>query len=224
MRGSPATRRPPALARLDWSVPEGTDAVIVELGANDTLRGIDPKVTREALEGIVGRLRERRIEVLLAGMRAAPNLGPDYGRDFDAIYADLAARERPAALSLFPRRRRHRRQAQPARRLASDRGRRRRASLRASCPKRKSWWRGCATNAACDSSHVNSGHVNSSHVNAIRRCESARVVLYAGPRIPIVPCLAFLPVSKSPPMSGSRSPCCAADCRAPAGSTPRTTM
>ena len=80
------------LARLDWSVPEGTDAVIVELGANDTLRGTDPKVTREALEGIVGRLRERRIEVLLAGMRAAPNLGPDYGRDFDAIYPDLATR------------------------------------------------------------------------------------------------------------------------------------
>ena len=78
------------LARLDWSVPEGTDAVIIELGANDTLRGTDPKVTREALEGIVGRLRERRIEVLLAGMRAAPNLGPDYGRDFDAIYPDLA--------------------------------------------------------------------------------------------------------------------------------------
>jgi acyl-CoA thioesterase I len=88
-----------ALARLDWSVPEGTDAVIVELGANDTLRGIDPKVTREALEGIVGRLRQRRIEVLLAGMRAAPNLGPDYGRDFDAIYADLAARN---DLLLYP--------------------------------------------------------------------------------------------------------------------------
>ena len=88
-----------ALARLEWSVPEGTDAVIVELGANDTLRGIDPKVTREALEGIVGRLRQRRIEVLLAGMRAAPNLGPDYGRDFDAIYADLAAQN---DLLLYP--------------------------------------------------------------------------------------------------------------------------
>ena len=87
------------LARLDWSVPEGTDAVIVELGANDTLRGTDPRVTREALEGIVGRLRERRIEVLLAGMRAAPNLGPDYGRDFDAIYPDLAARN---DLLLYP--------------------------------------------------------------------------------------------------------------------------
>ena len=88
-----------ALARLEWSVPEGTDAVIVELGANDTLRGIDPKVTREALEGIVGRLRQRRIEVLLAGMQAAPNLGPEYGRDFDAIYADLAARN---DLLLYP--------------------------------------------------------------------------------------------------------------------------
>ena len=88
-----------ALARLEWSVPEGTDAVIVELGANDTLRGIDPKVTREALEGIVGRLLQRRIEVLLAGMRAAPNLGPDYGRDFDAIYADLAAQN---DLLLYP--------------------------------------------------------------------------------------------------------------------------
>ena len=80
------------LARLDWSVPEGTDAVIVELGANDMLRGIDPSVTRQALEQIVRRLTDRRIAVLIAGMRAAPNLGPDYGRDFEAIYGDLAAR------------------------------------------------------------------------------------------------------------------------------------
>lgn len=88
-----------ALARLDWSVPEGTDAVIVELGANDMLRGIDPKVTREALAGIVRRLTDRRIAVLLAGMRAAPNLGPDYGRDFEAIYSELAARN---DLLLYP--------------------------------------------------------------------------------------------------------------------------
>jgi acyl-CoA thioesterase I len=87
------------LARLDWSVPEGTDAAIVELGANDTLRGIDPKVTRQALEEIVRRLRERGIAVLLAGMRATPNLGPDYGRDFEAIYSDLAARN---DLLLYP--------------------------------------------------------------------------------------------------------------------------
>jgi acyl-CoA thioesterase I len=87
------------LARLDWSVPEGTDAVIVELGANDMLRGIDPGVTRQALEQIVRRLTDRRIAVLLAGMRAAPNLGPDYGRDFETIYSDLAARH---DLLLYP--------------------------------------------------------------------------------------------------------------------------
>src|SRR5262249_25188055 len=87
------------LARLDWSIPEGTDAVIVELGANDMLRGVDPKITRHALEGIVRRLADRRVAVLLAGMRAAPNLGPDYGRDFEAIYSELAARN---DLLLYP--------------------------------------------------------------------------------------------------------------------------
>src|SRR5215217_6235619 len=80
------------LARLDWSVPEGTDAVIVELGANDMLRGIDPAVTRRALDDIVRRLSERRIPVLLAGMRAIPNLGVDYVQGFEAIYSDLAAK------------------------------------------------------------------------------------------------------------------------------------
>jgi acyl-CoA thioesterase-1 len=80
------------LARLDWSVPDGTDAVIVELGANDMLRGIDPAVTRRALEEIVRRLSERRIPVLLAGMRAIPNLGVDYVQGFEAIYAELAAK------------------------------------------------------------------------------------------------------------------------------------
>jgi acyl-CoA thioesterase-1 len=79
------------LARLDWSVPDGTDAVILELGANDMLRGVDPKVTREALAEIVRRLKARHIEVLLCGMQAAPNLGADYGRAFDAIYPELAA-------------------------------------------------------------------------------------------------------------------------------------
>lgn len=79
------------LARLDWSVPEGTDAVILELGANDMLRGVDPKVTRDALEKIIQRLKARRIPVLLSGMLAAPNLGADYAREFDRIYPDLAA-------------------------------------------------------------------------------------------------------------------------------------
>jgi acyl-CoA thioesterase-1 len=81
-----------ALARLDWSVPEGTDGVIVELGANDMLLGMDPKVTRNALEQIVRRLSERGIVVLLAGMRAAPNFGADYARAFEAIYSELATK------------------------------------------------------------------------------------------------------------------------------------
>jgi acyl-CoA thioesterase I len=80
------------LARLDWSVPEGTDAVILELGANDMLRGVDPEVTRRALDEIVRRLTERRIPVLLAGMRAIPNLGVDFVRGFEAIYSDIAAK------------------------------------------------------------------------------------------------------------------------------------
>ncbi|WP_133772047.1 arylesterase [Enterovirga rhinocerotis] len=78
------------LARVDWSVPDGTDGVILELGANDMLRGIDPAVTRKALDGIVSRLKARGIPVMLAGMYAARNLGPDYQKRFEAIYADLA--------------------------------------------------------------------------------------------------------------------------------------
>jgi acyl-CoA thioesterase-1 len=78
------------LSRLDWSIPDGTDAVIVELGANDMLRGIDPKLTRQALDEILAKLKARNIAVLLCGMRAAPNLGADYGRNFEAIFADLA--------------------------------------------------------------------------------------------------------------------------------------
>ena len=76
--------------RLDWSVPEGTDAVILELGANDALRGIDPKVTRAALTDILTRLRARKIAVLLCGMVAPPNYGADYSGRFNAIYPDLA--------------------------------------------------------------------------------------------------------------------------------------
>jgi acyl-CoA thioesterase I len=87
------------LARLDWSVPDDADAVILELGANDALRGIDPQRTRAALDAIVQRLAARRIPVLLAGMRAPPNMGADYAKDFDAIYPDLAAAH---ALIFYP--------------------------------------------------------------------------------------------------------------------------
>ena len=78
------------LQRLEWSVPDGTDGVILELGANDMLRGLDPKVTRQALETIIQRLKARGIPVMLAGMYATRNLGPDYVARFDAIYRDLA--------------------------------------------------------------------------------------------------------------------------------------
>ena len=80
------------LARLDWSVPQGTAAVIVELGANDMLRGIKPQLARDALDTLLQRLTARHIAVLLCGMRAAPNLGADYGKAFEAIYPDLAAK------------------------------------------------------------------------------------------------------------------------------------
>ncbi len=78
------------LSRLDWSVPPDADAVIVELGANDALRGIDPAATRKNIEAIVSRLRERGAEVLVAGMMAPRNLGEDYAAAFDPIFADVA--------------------------------------------------------------------------------------------------------------------------------------
>jgi acyl-CoA thioesterase-1 len=76
--------------RLDWSVPAGTQAVIVELGANDALRGIDPAITRAALTDIVSRLKSRGIAVLLCGMLAPPNFGSDYAARFNIIYPDLS--------------------------------------------------------------------------------------------------------------------------------------
>jgi acyl-CoA thioesterase I len=76
--------------RLDWSVPEGTEGVILELGANDALRGIDPSVTRAALADIVSRLKARGIAVLLCGMLAPPNYGSDYAARFNSIYPELA--------------------------------------------------------------------------------------------------------------------------------------
>ncbi len=85
--------------RLDWSVPDGSDGVLVALGANDMLRGVDPRTTRKALTRIVDRLEARKIPAMLAGMRAAPNLGPDYGKSFESIYRDLAAQR---GLVLYP--------------------------------------------------------------------------------------------------------------------------
>jgi acyl-CoA thioesterase-1 len=79
------------LERLDWSVPDDTDAVILELGANDALRGLDPATTQRSLTTILDKLAARHIPVLLAGMKAPRNLGSDYTGKFDAIYPALAA-------------------------------------------------------------------------------------------------------------------------------------
>ncbi|HZL39038.1 MAG TPA: arylesterase [Pseudolabrys sp.] len=79
------------LGRLDWSVPEGTEAVILELGANDALRGIDPKLTKTVLDTILSKLKDRHIVVLLAGMKAPRNLGSDYVQTFDPIFPALAS-------------------------------------------------------------------------------------------------------------------------------------
>lgn len=89
------------LARLDWSVPADADGVIVALGANDALRGIDPAITRKSLTEIVERLTERGQAVLLAGMLAPRNLGAEYAEKFDAIYRDLGKRREVLLLPFF---------------------------------------------------------------------------------------------------------------------------
>ena len=78
-------------ARLDWALAEGAGAVILELGANDMLRGIDPAEIRANLAAMLAGLAARNLPVLLVGMRATANFGPGYKRAFDAIYPDLAA-------------------------------------------------------------------------------------------------------------------------------------
>ncbi len=89
------------LARLDWLLAtEQPDLVIVELGANDGLRGLDPSATMDNLEGIVMRVKARGAKVLLAGMQAPPNMGRDYTREFNRIY-ELVARKHDTALFPF---------------------------------------------------------------------------------------------------------------------------
>lgn len=80
------------LERLDWAVPEGTDAVILELGANDALRGVPPQVARRNLDTILARLGERGVPVLLAGMRSPQNWGEKYADAFESLYPDLAGK------------------------------------------------------------------------------------------------------------------------------------
>lgn len=78
------------LSRLDWSIPDGTDAVILGLGANDALRGLPADITRENIDKMVARLKERKIGVILMGMLAPPNMGADYEASFNPIYPEIA--------------------------------------------------------------------------------------------------------------------------------------
>ncbi len=87
------------LARLEWTLAERPDLVIVELGGNDALRGLDPRQTRENVDAILSLLHTAGVRVLLAGMRAPRNLGSDYYTKFDRIYPDLAIRH---AVPLYP--------------------------------------------------------------------------------------------------------------------------
>lgn len=87
------------LARLDWSVPDGTKGVILELGANDALRGIAPEETEKNLDAMLTRLKERGIAVLLAGMLAPPNMGADYEKRFNGIYQRMAEKH---GVALYP--------------------------------------------------------------------------------------------------------------------------
>ena len=87
------------LARLDWSIPDGTDGVILALGANDALRGLSPEESARNLDAMLARLKERKIAVVLAGILAPPNMGADYETRFNAIYADLAKKH---GVPLYP--------------------------------------------------------------------------------------------------------------------------
>ncbi|WP_313604982.1 arylesterase [Rhizobium sp.] len=87
------------LSRIDWSVPDGTDGVILELGANDALRGIAPEQSEKNLDAMLARLKERGIPVLLAGILAPPNMGGDYAEKFNPIYKRLADKY---AVPLYP--------------------------------------------------------------------------------------------------------------------------
>lgn len=87
------------LARLDWTLADNPDLVIVELGANDALRGLDPALTHKNIDTILTRLKAAGIQPLLAGMRAPRNLGRDYYSKFDQIYPDLAQSQ---SVPLYP--------------------------------------------------------------------------------------------------------------------------
>ncbi len=80
------------LSRVDWTLTDDVDGMIVALGGNDMLRGVDPAVTRANLDAIVKAAHEKDVTVLLVGLAAPGNYGPAFKRDFDAIFPELAAK------------------------------------------------------------------------------------------------------------------------------------
>ena len=89
-RGVSADTSAGGLARLDWSLADHPDAVILELGSNDMLRGTPPAETERNLRAILDKLKAAHVKVLLTGMHAQRNLGAEYVQEFDAIYPRLA--------------------------------------------------------------------------------------------------------------------------------------
>jgi len=89
------------LSRLDWALSEEVDAVIIELGANDGLRALEPEETFKNLDAIIVNVKQRGLAVLLAGMRAPPNLGLEYGDAFASIYPRLAKKHEVALYPFF---------------------------------------------------------------------------------------------------------------------------
>jgi acyl-CoA thioesterase I len=89
------------LARLDWALEPKPDFAIVELGANDGLRGLDPAQTRANLDAILTKLKAKGVPVLFAGMYAPPNMGPDYAKPFNALYPELAQKHGVAFYPFF---------------------------------------------------------------------------------------------------------------------------
>lgn len=87
------------LQRLDWSLPPDVDGIILELGANDALRGIDPHITKDNLDKIISKIKDKGADILLAGMKAPGNWGPEYQATFDVIYPELAGKHN---LPLYP--------------------------------------------------------------------------------------------------------------------------
>ena len=89
------------LERLDWSVPDGTDFVILELGANDALRGSPPQAAEANLEAMIGKLKARNIKIILAGMLAPPNMGKAYEDAFNGIFPRLAKEHKLPLIPFF---------------------------------------------------------------------------------------------------------------------------